>query len=341
MAKRTDRDDQYNPTYGHPWDFAQTNLFYGRRSPSQMHIEATKLNRFYERYFYQLACSIFEFDIPDEWSKPYFYACVVGGGRVGVLDTPRYGVICQYPNVGGKMNLYYEPAYWVISNPLLPALTGKPLQYHKDIEIIRIANDFQGLADLISHYANLSAITVESTATNIFNSRLSWIFGAESNAEAKTFEGIFDRVSAGVPAVATSSKLFDDQGKPRWQPFDTNLKQNFIANDQLTALRGIRDMFLTELGIPNANTDKRERLNTFEVNSNNIEVASNASLRLENLKEGCDAVNKLFGDKLSKKLSVKMRFDINEVPAWPDIGGMTESTATGTTPAKPDMRGEQ
>lgn len=40
-------------------------------------------------------------------------------------------------------------------------------------------------------------------------------------------------------------------------------------------------MFDTDIGIPNANTDKRERLITDEVNSNNAETLSKCALWLD------------------------------------------------------------
>ena len=57
--------------------------------------------------------------------------------------------------------------------------------------------------------------------------------------------------------------------------------------------------FCSDLGIPNSNTDKKERLIVDEVNSNNIEVKLWADLALESLKEGCKQTNELFGTNLS------------------------------------------
>ena len=45
----------------------------------------------------------------------------------------------------------------------------------------------------------------------------------------------------------------------------------------------------------NANTDKRERLVTDEVNANNVETYSKCSLWLESLQESCEKANNMFG----------------------------------------------
>ena len=53
--------------------------------------------------------------------------------------------------------------------------------------------------------------------------------------------------------------------------------------------------FLTEIGVNNANTDKRERLTDNEVEANDSEIQFNASFWLENIREGIEKENKMFG----------------------------------------------
>ena len=53
--------------------------------------------------------------------------------------------------------------------------------------------------------------------------------------------------------------------------------------------------FLTEIGVNNANTDKRERLTDNEVEANDSEIQFNASFWLENIREGIEKANKMFG----------------------------------------------
>ena len=67
------------------------------------------------------------------------------------------------------------------------------------------------------------------------------------------------------------------------------------TSDLLSDLIKIRNMFCTEIGIPNANTEKRERLITDEVNSNNAETSSIVSLWLTTMREDIERVNALFG----------------------------------------------
>ena len=67
----------------------------------------------------------------------------------------------------------------------------------------------------------------------------------------------------------------------------------------LETLAGLENRFATAVGLPNANTQKRERMLTDEVNANNVETYSNASMWLETIQECCDRVNTRFysGDR--------------------------------------------
>ena len=65
--------------------------------------------------------------------------------------------------------------------------------------------------------------------------------------------------------------------------------------------------FLTEIGVNNANTEKRERLTDNEVEANDSEIQLNAGYWLDNIKEGFDVANRLYNLNLS--ISLKNTFN--------------------------------
>ena len=69
--------------------------------------------------------------------------------------------------------------------------------------------------------------------------------------------------------------------------------------------RSIMNEFLTEIGINNANTSKRERLISDEANANNEEIQTIVELWLDNLKKCCDKVNKMFNLNIGIELRHK------------------------------------
>ena len=60
-------------------------------------------------------------------------------------------------------------------------------------------------------------------------------------------------------------------------------------------MRKIEQMFNTDVGIPNANTDKKERLLVDEVNSNNDFILVNIDHMYEERKIAVEEINKKFG----------------------------------------------
>ena len=60
--------------------------------------------------------------------------------------------------------------------------------------------------------------------------------------------------------------------------------------------------FLTEIGVNNANTDKKERLTDNEVEANDSEIQLNAGYWLDNIREGIEKTNKMFNLNISVNL---------------------------------------
>ena len=64
-------------------------------------------------------------------------------------------------------------------------------------------------------------------------------------------------------------------------------------------------MFCTEIGIPNANQDKAERLITDEVNANNVETSVRCELWMEEIRKGLTKASEMFNINLAVEWRVK------------------------------------
>ena len=74
-----------------------------------------------------------------------------------------------------------------------------------------------------------------------------------------------------------------------------DVKQSYVISDLIMDMRKIEWEFDTRVGIPNANTDKRERLNTDEVNANNVDTRILADGWMDSIQTAIREVRDLFG----------------------------------------------
>lgn len=290
-----------------PFDYATQNYYNATRSPSTVHVKNTRLRRYFRKYLFQKAISVFDWKLPDNWDKDYFLYTLYGLGYIAVLNTDQYGVICQGGALGGY-NLYYRPSYIIITNPLIRGSITANLNI--DCALIKLQPDYSSIMDLVGYYADQLAIASESLGINLLNVKSGTVFGAESKAKAESYKKMYDTLSDGDPAVVIDKKLLDENGQPSWFPFTQHIKESYVVTDILSDMRKIEAMFDTEIGIPNANTDKRERLITDEVNANNIETATRCELWLDCLRKGIDTANEMY--KIN--ISVDWRYKPEQLP---------------------------
>lgn len=279
-----------------PYMYDYINAEASQHSPSTVHTKNTELQRFFARYLLQKAMSVFKWDLPETWDRDYFLYVLYGIGYIAVLNTDKYGVIPQQCGLDGY-NIFYQPKRALVTNPLLRGL--RSLDIGTQCTLIKLQPDYGSVMDLVGFYADMMALTAETAGVNLVNSRLSYVFFGKNKNTAESQKKLFDRVASGEPATFVDTALYDVQsGNPSWIPFQQNVGQNYIAGDALADLRKWEMMFDTDVGIPNANTDKKERLISDEVNANNVEVTSKADLWLDQLQKSFAQTNKMFGIKL-------------------------------------------
>jgi hypothetical protein len=282
--------------YGVPVTYEYTNAANAVVSPSTVHIHDTGLARFFRRYLLQKAMSVFVWKMPETWSRDYFLYVLYCWGFISVLNTDKFGVIPQACGLQGY-DIFYRPTTAVITNPLLTGM--KSLRIDKQCTLFKLQPDYGGIMDIVNYYADMMALCAETAGVNLLNSKLSYVFTADNKAGAESFKKMYDKIASGEPAVVQDKNLLKQDGSPAWQAFEQNVGQNYIVGDILTDMKKFENMFNTDIGIPNANTDKRERLITDEVQANNTETSSKCALWLEELQKVCVKTRAMFGIEIS------------------------------------------
>ena len=289
---------------GIPAFYDYINVYNSRISPSTIHINS-QIKWYFVRQLVQEVIGLYDFKLPEEWNHDYFKYVLFVNGFISVLNTDMAGVICQHCTLSGR-DIYYAPKYALITNPAFDKTYR--LQIGVKCGLIKLKPDYTGVMDIVDYYSDMLALAAESAGLNLQNTKLAYVFMCADKQQAESFKKVFDQISAGNPAGFMDKKLFNDDGSPNWMMFNQNLRNTYIAGDILEDMRKWKQQFCTEVGIPNANTDKKERLIRDEVNANTTETQTKAMLWLDTIRNGMEDCNRLFG----LDLDVKLRFTEQE-----------------------------
>ena len=224
---------------------------------------------YYRTQLYQKVFSIFTFkNLPSTWDIDYLYDNLFVKGHVGVVEVQgvNYCLECGYSGI----NVYRKPTDIIVSNPVLGSFTKKIGVDSELLYFSFINGTMMSIDPLIKRYALLLAQCDGTLNTTLINSRVAHVFEGTNDSDVQTLKKIYDDVSQGKPAIYV--KKGKDPIQKTVQKDFLNVKNTYIGNDILMTKRTIISEFLTEIGINNANTTKRERLNADEVNANNQEV---------------------------------------------------------------------
>lgn len=274
------------------------------QKPTKVNGQKTTRTEFYRKELYKIVKSIFKLTVPEDWDYDYVLRQLLVRGYF-VITKSSIGPIATKASLTG-INYMSLPTKAMIALPILGRWEST---IGKDCEVVYLERIhrtyFYTLTDLVQITAEKLASCDCGIDVNVMNSRLAYIAEAETKAQMETIMKLFDEISEGNPLVVYRKDAIA-QGAKGLQVFFNNVKQNYIADMIQDTKRSIMNEFLTSLGINNANTDKRERLNSDEVNANNIELMANVDLWKENLKRQVKKVKKIFPEL---DFNIELRYD--------------------------------
>lgn len=248
---------------------------------------------YYERMLLRKAMSIYELTgCPENWDLDYIMTKIMVNGFICITDTP-VGVLPLQCGISG-VNVFEHPTTVDIANPVIGSFRRT---IDEDCALVKLQYNYMGIMDIIAHYATQLSDCDSSIAVNLMNSKVAFIGLVGSKQQALSMKLMYDKISQGEPAVFVRGDHINQDNI-----LYNHVKENFVAGDIQMLKRKIMSEFLTEIGVNNANTDKRERLTDNEVESNNAEIQLNSSYWLENMKEGFDKANAMFNLNIGIKV---------------------------------------
>lgn len=283
-----------------PVSYDFINMYTSAYSPSQIHTKNTNLFAYYGNYLLKKVLSVFDFEgLPETWAENYFKYTLFGRGFLAVFKHKKYGVIPQQCSLADTVSIFYQPKKVLIANPVLPEVQELDVGY--DCELLKLQPDYRSVLDIVSLYADLMAIAYETASVNLINSKASFVFFAENKAQAETYKKMYDRLSAGEPMAVIDKTLKNEDGSSNYDFFIQNVGQNYIVDNILDNMKTIEDQFNTKVGIPNVNTQKKERLISSEVEANDIDTLTLVNLWLTTMQNDLEKINAKYGLNISVK----------------------------------------
>ena len=274
-----------------PYYYDYVNTLESAVQPANQNILNTQTGRFFQRYLLKKALSVFKWTLPEWWDENYFLYVLYCRGYAAIFDSGKFGVIPQECGLQGS-NVFYRPTNVIIANPLLDI---KNREIGKDAVLMQLQPDYMGVLDLCGHYAEKMALASSAINQNLWNTKISIVFFAGNDAEQQSIKKAYDRMSDGDPMVVVHKNLRDENGNLKYEVFNRDVKSSYVISDLISDLRKIEAEFDTRIGVPNANTDKRERLITDEVNANNVETHILCDMWMDSIQDGIQKVKDMFG----------------------------------------------
>ena len=297
--------------------------------------------KLYEWYFKWLTGKVMSlFIISDEepseatasidWD--YFKMNLILDGEICITDFKGKLYACIGAR-GGAPNEYYLPTRFIIANPILGS---KEVEIGKTGVVIynTIVDKYvwtgtgcifaSGLYDYISQTATLLADNIISINCVQVNTRVSTFFTADSDSQAIAGEAILKKMFAGKPYQILRSDLIEK--------LNVNPVNAAAAAQKVTELIELNNYiissFFQNIGIRANNNMKRERLVTNEVDAQNDYLEINILEFLTPWQKGLDAVNEMYGSKLSVKLNPVLLSELLQECSEP-AGSEPEAAADG------------
>lgn len=268
------------------------------QQPSRVKGVFNEATAHYKRLLYFKIYSRYDIKLPENIALNWFRFWLFHFGSIANIYTNKFGWV-SFPYGVTALDLYYQPKEITVASPQFDK--PKTGLIGLNSEIVRCFDDYYGFEHIVTKYAVMLAAIDRSIDVNIMSSVISKVIACQSKKQADDYKEAYGLASQGNPFVTV---LADGWEGIQIRDLIGDVKSDFISDKLEDLKRCIINDFLTDVGINNANLAKRERLNSDEVNANNEEVMSLATICLENIKEGMEKTNQLAGEEI---MSIEFR----------------------------------
>lgn len=292
-----------------PLNYEQINIDNSTFTPTTTKSRNNLSFSYWQRSLFQRACSIVNFELPENWqgsTRDFFYWCLFRYGYVAIFEHPDFGFTFQPCTLSGY-NWYYQPARAIVTNPAINK--SLELEVEKDCAILKLTPDFRGIFDCIDYYAEKLSNLDNAINMSIINGKFAMIFGAKNKAGAQLIKKLLDKINQGEPAVVydevISQNLKNKDDPQPWSYWERDVKKTYLTTEQLQDMITLLNQFDNEIGIPTVPYQKKERMVTSEADSKIIDSTARSVVWRDCL----ISCNKVIIELFERDLKPSLRYD--------------------------------
>ena len=243
-----------------------------------------------------IATSLFTWDKLDDYAgkgaSRFLEQSLYDNGRACFIEDSELGYLALKVNPSDKLNVYNLPT------KVLAWSIGYNKEYAFDDVVYIMNNELQmPTADTIQLFAYRLYETERTIDTNLIAQKTPVLIEGDTKT-ILTLKNVYMQYSGNTPFIF-GNKQFDISNKLNVLKTDAPYLIDKLENHK----HEIWNEAMTYLGIDNANTDKKERLITDEVESNNELINYYLNCFYKTRKKACDEINSKYGLDVSIKLN--------------------------------------
>lgn len=260
----------------------------------------------------KICLSMFEWqNLPTSMNARFIEMCLYNNGQAALLYDDDYGYINTMAADGGYINIYGLPTelncYSYRFNQrrsLYMVDTGE----EKGKECILVMNNYERIptAATTTLFATRLAEAQRTADVNIKAQRTPILLTTDQK-QLFTLKKMYEEYDGNTPAIFADKNVITPDAL---KAIKTDAP--FIGREIMEYKREIWNEFLTFMGISNL-SEKRERMVSNEIDSNNELVNLNLQALLIPRKEACRQFNEKYGLMGDKAIDVKVRSDLYNI----------------------------
>lgn len=274
------------------------------------------VTKVFQYYFKTLTNKVAELirlkKLPDHIDEEFLKESLILEGRVCFTEFNSH-IYALTGNVGGEVDCYKVPTYFIIANPVLGSKEVKVRHIdgstsvdglegivvgltHVDTELS--LNTARGLYNLIYNYAGMLADNFVSLNCAQINSRVQVAYVADNQNLANTAETVLKDLYNGKPYKVLSQDILN---KLTVSPVAASGANTTIIS-LIEAHATILADFWSELGIAYNSNRKRQYVGQAEASMDTGSLNLNIDSIINSIKDGIERVNDLFGTDIEVEI---------------------------------------